>query len=55
MTTSRVTSPTKEEGVAMDGVEDAGGVTVSIRGHFGQSWASLRLTITASMAYITEK
>ena len=39
----------------MDGVEDAGGVAVSVRGHFGQSWASLRLTITASMAYITEK
>ena len=39
----------------MDGVEDAGGVAVSVRGHFGQSWASLRLTIAAFMAHITEK
>jgi len=31
MTASRVTPPTNEEGVDVDGAEEAGGVTVSIR------------------------
>ena len=31
----RVTSPTEEEGAEVDGVEEAGGVAVSICGRFG--------------------
>ena len=44
MMASSITSPTKEEekGTEVDGVEWAGGVPILIRGHFGQSWASLR-------------
>ena len=45
---SRVTPPTEEEGAEVDGVEEAGGVAVSICGRFGWSWASLHLTIAAS-------
>ena len=37
---SRVTPPTEEEGVEVDRAEEAGGVTVLVRGHFGRSWAS---------------
>ena len=54
MTASRVTPPT-DEGVDVDGMEEVGGVTVSVRGRFGQSWASLLLTVASSMAYIVEK
>ena len=35
MMASRVTPPAEEEGAEVDGVERAGGVTVSIRGRFG--------------------
>ena len=55
MTASRVTPPANEEGVDVDGPEEAEGVTISIRGHFGRSWASLRLTVAASMTHIVEK
>ena len=55
MTALKVTPPVDEEGADMEGVEEAGGVTTSVLGHFGQNWASLCLTVVASMAYITEK
>ena len=44
-----------EEGVEVDGLEEAGGVAVSVRDRFSRSWASLRLTIATSMAYMTER
>ena len=31
----------------MDGLEVAEGVVVSVHGHFGRNWASLRLTVVA--------
>ena len=34
MTTLRVILPTDEEGVDVEGVEEVGGVVVSVRGHF---------------------
>ena len=37
MTASRVTPPADEEGADVDGVEEAKGVTVSVRGYFGRS------------------
>ena len=55
MMASRVTPPMEEEGVKVDEAEWARGVTVSVRGHFGRSWASLRLTDTALMAPMMEK
>ena len=55
MTASKVTPPANEEGVDVDGSEEAEGVTVSICGHFGQSWASLRLMVAVSMTHIAEK
>ena len=39
----------------VDGVEEAGGVAISVCGRFGQSWASLRLMVAVSVAYIIEK
>ena len=55
MTASRITPPANEEGVDVEGVEEAGRVAVSVRGHFGRNWASLHLTVVASIAHITEK
>ena len=52
---SRVTPPTEEEEAEADGAEEAGGVTISVCGHFSRSWASLRLMIAVSMAHIGEK
>ena len=52
---SRVTPPAEEEGANVDGVEEAGGVAVSIYGRFGQSQASLCLSVAAIMAHTTEK
>ena len=49
MMASRVT-PLAEEGAKVDGAEEAGGVTVSVHGYFGRSWASLRLTDALLMA-----
>ena len=43
------------KGVDVDGIERAGGVAISVHGHFGRSWASLHLTVAASMAHMTEK
>ena len=37
----RVTPPVEEQGAEMDGVEEAKGVAILVRGRFGQSWASL--------------
>ena len=50
MTASKVTPAANEEGA-----KEAGGVDVSVRGCFGQSWASLSLIVAASMAHITVK
>ena len=36
MTPSRVTPPVDEEGVDVEGAEEAGGVIVSIRGRFSR-------------------
>ena len=55
MMASRVTSPKKDEGAEVDGAEEAGGVTVSIRGFLDRSCASLYLMVAASMALITVK
>ena len=42
VTTLSVTPPVEEEeGAEVDGTEGARGVTISVRGRFGQSWASL--------------
>ena len=54
MMASKVTPPTKE-GAEVDGAEEAEEVAISICGRFGRSWASLRLTVTAFMADMTEK
>ena len=51
----KVTPPVEEEVADVDGAEEVGGVTISVRGCFGRSWASLRLTIAAFMAHIMEK
>ena len=46
----RVTPPVEEQGAEVDGVEEAKGVAILVRGRFGQSWASLRLTDVPLMA-----
>ena len=38
MIASRVTPPAKDEGAKVEGVEEAGGVTVLVRGCLGQCW-----------------
>ena len=55
MIASRVTPPIKEQGTEVDGAEEARGVVVSVRDRFGRSWASLHLTVAASMTHIIEK
>ena len=55
MMASRVIPPAKEEGAEVDGVEEAGGVAVSVCGCFGQSWALLRRMVIMSMAHTIEK
>ena len=51
MMASKVTPPVEEEERAeVDGAEWVGGVVVSVRGHFSQRWALLRLTDTVLMA-----
>ena len=55
MIASRVTPLVEEEGVDVDGAEDAGGVAVSVCGHFSRNWASLHRIVAASMAHMTEK
>ena len=36
----RATPPAEEEGVEVDGAEEAGGVAISVLGRFGRNWAS---------------
>ena len=55
MTTSRVTSPTDEEGAGVEEAKEAGGATVSVHGCFDRSWASLHLMVATSMAHMIEK
>ena len=51
----RVNPPVEEEKAEVDGVEEAEGVSILVRGHFGRSQASLHLIVVASMSHITEK
>ena len=39
----------------MEEAKEVGEVAVSVHGRFDRSWASLRLTIVASMSHIGEK
>ena len=55
MMASSVTSPVEVERANVDGVVEAGGVTISVCGRIGRTWASLRLTVAVSMAHIGEK
>ena len=55
MMASSVTPSLKEAGAEVDGIEGARGVAVSVRSHFGQSWASLHQTDFALMELITVK
>ena len=51
-----VTPPVEEEeGTKVDGTKRARGVTVSVCGRFGRSWASFRQTDTTLMAPMTVK
>ena len=54
MTALRVTPPADEEGADVEVAKEAEGVAVSVCGRIGRSWTSLRLTVAASMAHITE-
>ena len=47
---SRVTPPLEEEGAKVEGMVEAGGSVISVHGHFGRIWASLRRTEAALMA-----
>ena len=53
MMSSRVTPPIEEEGVDVDEVVEARGITVPDR--LEHSYTSLCLTVVASMAYMTWK
>ena len=55
MTALRVTPPAEEEGVEVNGAEEAGGIVVLVRGRFGRSWASFHLTDAPLMAPMTKK
>ena len=55
MMASSVTPPAEEEGAEVDGAEEAEGATISVCVYLGRSWASLRLTVAASMAPMTKK
>ena len=55
MTASRVTPPADEEGADVEEAKEVGEVAVSVHGRFGRSWASLHLTVVASMSHIGEK
>ena len=55
MMASSVTPPADDEGVEVDRVVEVGGVAIYVWGYLGLSCATLRLTVTASMAPITEK
>ena len=51
MMVANVTPPLKKKGAEVDGAEEARGVAISVHGHFGRSWASLRLTDRADGTY----
>jgi len=53
MMSSRVTSSIEEEGADVDGIVEAGGIAIS--DCLKRSYASLRLTVAASMAHLTWK
>ena len=53
MMSSRVTSTVEEEGADVDGLVEAGGIVVLDR--LERSYASLHLTVAASMAHMTWK
>ena len=55
MMASRVTPLVEDKGVEVDGAVEARGVAIFIRGCLSLSYASLRLTVAASMALITIK
>ena len=55
MMASRVTPSAEDKGTEVDGEVEAGGVAVSVWGHFGISCASFHRTVAAFMAPITEK
>ena len=50
---SRVTPPVEDEGAEVDGAIEARGVTISIQGRLGLSYASLRQIVAVSIALIT--
>ena len=51
----RVTPPAEDEEAKVDEAVEARGVVVSVRGRLGLSYASLHLTVVASIALITVK
>ena len=55
MMASRVTPLVEDKGVEVDGVVEAGGVAISIRGCLGLSCASSHRMVAASMTLITVK
>ena len=55
MIASRVTPPTEEEGAKVDGAKEVGAAVVCVWGRYGLSYASLRQTVTASMAPMMKK
>ena len=55
MMASRVTPPAEDEGAEVDGVVEAGGAVVSVRGCLDRSYIILHLTVAASMAHMNVK
>ena len=51
----RVTLPTEDKGAEVDGVVEAGGATVFVRGYLERSCAILRLIVATSMTHINVK
>ena len=50
-----VTPPTKDEGMEVDRVVEAGGAAVSVLGCLGRSCAALRQAVATSMAHLNVK
>ena len=55
MMASRVTPPAEDEGAEVDGVVEAGGAVVSVRGCLDQSYVVLHRTVAAFMAHMKVK
>ena len=55
MMPSSVTTPTKDEGVEVDGMVEAGGAAVSIQGYLGLRCAAFHRRVVASMAHMKVK